>query len=208
MGSIKKKKQSKQGTHLRLTCSQLSFPVLFPSPALPSRPHCNPPPCGSRCYLFLLDPFLAYLAMEYPLTRMLSATLCSGSPRLKKNPRYLLFFSSVCVFLSKPSSAPLLLQSARMEPLTISMACGMPMQPISRAQGKGAPTYPRCCPAPLMLYIKKTKIPWLPKWGSRQHCQMLVLKINFKPIYNKSIIILKVIFIPTIYIFFSNITFF
>ena len=109
MGSIKKKKQSKQGTHLRLTCSQLSFPVLFPSPALPSRPHCNPPPCGSRCYLFLLDPFLAYLAMEYPLTRMLSATLCSGSPRLKKNPRYLLFFSSVCVFLSKPSSAPLLL---------------------------------------------------------------------------------------------------
>ena len=63
--------------------------------------------------LSFLDPFLAYLAMEYPLTRMLSATLCSGSPRLNQTPPNI---SSFCPpFVSSSASHPRLHCSSRQQ---------------------------------------------------------------------------------------------
>ena len=66
------------------------------------------------------------------------------------------FYSSVCVFLSKPLLASLFI--SQQHGLWHAHAADFP------GVGKRGPHLSRCCPAPLMLY-KKTK---LPKWGSTE----------------------------------------
>ena len=130
-----------------------TVPLLF-SPGFPRKIHQSP-------IFFLLDPFPAYLAMEYPLTWMLSATPCSRSPPSEEKPQISPFFS---LFVSSSASHPRLHCSSCQQgwsfwPLAWPVACPCSWFPGRRE--KGPPTYSRCCPAPLMLY-KKTKIPCSP----------------------------------------------
>ena len=71
MRSVKKKKnQSKQGTHLRLACSQLPFSVLLIFQPYPPSAYCHLPPF---LFLFYLIPCLCLLWQ---------ATTCPTVPRI------------------------------------------------------------------------------------------------------------------------------
>ena len=152
-----------------------------------------------------VDPQILFLS-RFPPGYLPSCSLCFWKNILlnsPKNPSFSLWPSpswrkapdisfSFPLFVSSSASHPRLHCSSRQQgwspwPSAWSMACPCSWFPGRRE--KGAPTYPRCCPAPLMLY-KKTKIPWLPKWGSTNlHVNYLYFNIYYLIYFQKLIYI-------------------